>query len=101
LVGVHSDRRANLSSILECALPSFFSASISDIYCSVAKLLALTISGFWLSFIAVAVLLAFSSSFQTGISVDQIEVSPGERLNGVVRLFVQSQLIIFVALGVL
>ena len=50
---------------------------------------ALTISGFWLSLIAAAALLAFAVSFSTVISVDQIEVSPGERLSGVVRLFVQ------------
>lgn len=62
--------------------------------------LALTSSGFWLSFIAVAALLAFAGPFQARISVDQAEVSPGERLNGVARLFVQPQLIVFVALGV-
>ncbi|MFT4815615.1 MAG: competence protein ComEC [Pseudohongiellaceae bacterium] len=62
--------------------------------------LALTSSGFWLSFIAVAALLAFAGSFQTRTSIDQIEVSFGERLKGTARLFVQPQLIVFVALGV-
>lgn len=47
-----------------------------------------------------AALLAFAGSFQTRISIDQIEVSPSERLRWVVRLFVQPRLIVFVALGV-
>ena len=47
-----------------------------------------------------AALLTFAGSFQTRVSVDQMEVPPGERLDGVVRLFVQPRLIVFVALGV-
>ncbi|MFT7471860.1 MAG: competence protein ComEC [Kiritimatiellia bacterium] len=62
--------------------------------------LALTSSGFWLSFIAVAALLAFAGSFQTRVSVDHAEVSLGERVNGAARHLVQPQLIVFIALGV-
>jgi len=62
--------------------------------------LALTNSGFWLSFIAVGALLAFAGSFETRVSVEQIELSLGERLKGIARLLVRPQLIVFIALGV-
>ena len=62
--------------------------------------LALTSSGFWLSFIAVAALLAFAGSFEARVSVKQIETPAGERLKGAARLFVRPQLIVFIALGV-
>ncbi|PCI76335.1 MAG: DNA internalization-related competence protein ComEC/Rec2, partial [SAR86 cluster bacterium] len=62
--------------------------------------LALISSGFWLSFIAVAALLAFAGSSQASVSVEQIEVPLGERVAAVARFLVRPQLIVFIALGV-
>lgn len=62
--------------------------------------LAIVSSGFWLSFIAVAALLAFAGSYQSSTSPDTREVSPGERLNTITKFFILPQLIVFVALAV-
>jgi competence protein ComEC len=62
--------------------------------------LATASSGFWLSFIAVAALLAFASSPKRFVSVEQGEVSLRERLGAAARLLIRPQLIVFIALGV-
>lgn len=62
--------------------------------------LATVSSGFWLSFVAVAALLAFARSSGAPVSVEQIEVSHRERLAAAAGFFVRPQLIVFVALGV-
>lgn len=62
--------------------------------------LALTGSGFWLSFIAVAALFAFARSSQPSVGIDPIEISFRERIDRGFRLLVQPQFIVFIALGV-
>lgn len=64
--------------------------------------LATVSSGFWLSFVAVAALLAFAGSSQAsgGVSADQIEISFRERMNATAQFFIRPQLIVFIALGV-
>ena len=61
--------------------------------------LALTSAGFWLSFIAVAALLAFATSSQASLTVEQIEVPFRERMWLLLRLLVRPQFIVFLALG--
>lgn len=62
--------------------------------------LALTNSGFWLSFIAVAALLAFAGSSQASASVEQIEIPARDRVRAIANLFIRPQLIVFLALAV-
>ena len=62
--------------------------------------LALTSSGFWLSFIAVAALLAFAVSSQRSVYVEQVEIPLRARLSSAVKFFVRPQLIVFIALAV-
>ena len=62
--------------------------------------LATVSSGFWLSFIAVASLLTFASSSVAFVSAEHVEISPREKLDAAVRLFVRPQLTVFIALGV-
>tara|TARA_B110000858_G_scaffold75360_1_gene87460 strand:+ start:9861 stop:12293 length:2433 start_codon:yes stop_codon:yes gene_type:complete len=61
--------------------------------------LALTSSGFWLSFTAVAALLAFAAPTQKSGNVDRVEIPPRERLSITVKFFVRPQLIVFIALA--
>ncbi len=62
--------------------------------------LALTNSGFWFSFIAVASLLAFSRSPQASVAVEEIEKPNQTRVSWTVDSFVRPQLIVFIALAV-
>ena len=62
--------------------------------------LAIVSSGFWLSFIAVAALLAFAGVSQASVRVEQIEVSLGEKLTLAAQYFVRPQLVVFIALAV-